>query len=489
VVAGCGPPSSRDAPSVHGTRRGTAPHLASYQPNGPMSLLVVGCNHRSADLPLLERVAVPAEELPKALRSLTGLEHVLEAVVLSTCNRVEIYAHVTRFHPGLQELRGWLAERGDVHPQDLDELQYSYHDDRAAAHLFAVASGLDSMVVGERQIALQVKQAMEVARTEGSARRVLQRLFRQAVRVGRQVRRETGVSQGASSMVDVGLDVASDRLGTPLTGRRVLLVGAGKMGGLTADRLRDEGVDHVDVWNRSDDKAQRLAARVDGRAIGDGRLEDALAAADLVVCTTGAPEPVLDLDLVAAAVQARRAAVDGDHRGASRRLVLLDLAMPRNVDPRCAELPDVSVVDIADVRAMADGSHEASGNGAGRLADAVADARRLVEDEADRFLAWTRASEVEPTIRALRQTAEQVRTAELERLSSKLAGLDDRQRDAVEALTRGIVNTLLHTPTVRLKELADRGGAELHADAVRELFELIEPADGDPGPADEDGSA
>jgi glutamyl-tRNA reductase len=451
-----------------------------------MSLLVVGCNHRSADLPLLERLAVPTEELPKALRSLTGLEHVLEAVVLSTCNRVEIYAHVTRFHPGLQELRGWLAERGDVHPQDLDDLQYSYHDDRAAAHLFAVASGLDSMVVGERQIALQVKQAMEVARTEGSARRVLQRLFRQAVGVGRRVRRETGVSQGASSMVDVGLDVAGDRLGTPLEGRRVLLVGAGKMGGLTADRLRDEGVAHVDVWNRSDDKAQRLATRVDGRVVTDVRLEDAVAAADLVVCTTGAPEPVLDLDLVAGAVQARRATADAAHHGVSRRLVLLDLAMPRNVDPRCAELPDVSVVDIADVRAMADGSHDDAGR-ASRLIEAVADARRLVEVEADRFLAWTRASEVEPTIRALRQTAEEVRTSELDRLSAKLSSLDDRQRAAVEALTRGIVNTLLHTPTVRLKELADRGGAELHTDALRELFELVELADDDASPDEVEG--
>jgi glutamyl-tRNA reductase len=445
-----------------------------------MSLLVVGCNHRSADLPLLERLAVPADELPKALRSLTGLEHVLEAAVLSTCNRVEIYAHVTRFHPGLQELRGWLAERGDIHPQDLDDLQYSYHDDRAAAHLFAVTSGLDSMVLGERQIALQVKQAMEVARAEGGARRVLQRLFRQAVRVGRQVRRETGVSQGASSMVDVGLDIACDRLGTPLEDRRVLLVGAGKLGGLTADRLRADAAGRVDVWNRSGDKAERLASRVEGRVVADSRLEDAIAAADLVVCTTGAAEPVLDLDLVAAAVQARRAAAA---TGASRRLVLLDLAMPRNVDPRCAELPDVSVVDIADVRAVADGTRSSQlSPGAGRLAAAVAEARALVDDEAERFLAWTRASEVEPTIRALRLTAESVRTSELDRLAARLATLDERQREAVEALTRGIVNTLLHTPTVRLKELADRGGAELHADALRELFELLdgEPAaDGD----------
>ncbi|MFA9432683.1 glutamyl-tRNA reductase [Egicoccus sp. AB-alg2] len=430
-----------------------------------MSLLVVGCNHRSASLPLLERLAVPAEELPKALKSLTALDHVQEAVVLSTCNRVEIYASVTRFHPGLQELRGWLAERGDIHPQDLDELQYSYHDDRAAAHLFAVAGGIDSMVVGERQIAMQVKQAMETAREEGTARRVLQRLFRQAVRVGRRVRSDTAISRGASSMVDVGLDVAAQRLGAPLAGRRVLLVGAGKMGGLTARRLADESAGQVDVWNRSEDKARRLALRTGGQVVAPTGLATALATADLVVCTTGAPEPVLDLDLVLAAVQERRAGHDAAD-GAARPLVLLDLAMPRNVDPACHDVPGVEVVDIADVREVAD---------RGVTGEVVAAARRIVDEEAERFLAWTRASEVEPTIRDLRRTAEQVRAAELDRLSGKLSSLDDRQREAVEALTRGIVNTLLHAPTVRLKELADRTGAEAHADALRDLFGLDEP--------------
>ncbi|HSK25055.1 MAG TPA: glutamyl-tRNA reductase [Egicoccus sp.] len=424
-----------------------------------MSLLVVGCNHRSADLPLLERLAVPVADLPKALTSLTALEHVQEAVVLSTCNRVEIYASVSRFHPGLQELRGWLAERGDIHPQDLDDLQYSYHDDRAAAHLFAVAGGLDSMVVGERQIAMQVKQAMESAREEGTARRVLQRLFRQAVRVGRRVRNDTAIANGASSMVDVGLDVASDRLGSRLTGRHVLLVGAGKMGGLTAQRLVDEAAGRIDVWNRSEDKADRLAQRTGGRVVAPGDLADAVAVADLVVCTTGAAEPVLDLDLVVGALQARR--------GASRRqvepLVLLDLAMPRNVDPRCNDLPGVEVVDIADVRRVAD---------RGVTGEVVAAARAIVDEEADRFVAWTRASEVEPTIRDLRRTAEQVRADELERLSAKLSTLDPRQREAVEALTRGIVNTLLHQPTVRLKELADRTGADGHAATLRDLFGL-----------------
>ncbi len=439
-----------------------------------MSLIVVGCNHHSADLSLLERLAVPVDELPKAMRALTGLEHVLEAVVLSTCNRVEIYAQVTRFHPGLQELRGWLAERGDIHPQELDELQYSYHDERAAAHLFAVASGLDSMVVGERQIGIQVKQAMEVAREEATARRVLQRLFRQAVSVGRRVRRETDVAAGTSSMVDVGLEAVERRLGRSLQGGHVTIVGAGKVGALTADRVTSLEVERVEVWNRDGDKARRLAARVDGptdsRVVADGDLVAAVARADVVVCTTGAPEPVLDVDLVARAL-ARREDLG------ERPLVLLDLAVPRNVDPACASLPGVRVVDVSDVREVADRG----------LAGAVlADARVIVDEEAARFAGWTRAAQVEPTIRAVRAHAEQVRGAELDRLATKLGGLDERQREAVEALSRGIVNTLLHAPTVRLKALADADGAELHAQALRDLFDLGDGVAGAAGTGEAD---
>jgi glutamyl-tRNA reductase len=210
------------------------------------------------------------------------------------------------------------------------------------------------------------------------------------------------------------------------------------------------------VWNRNTDKAERLAARVDGAVVPDGGLVDTLAAADVVVCTTGAPKPVLDVDLVARAVARREDLQD-------RPLVLLDLAVPRNVDAACHDLPGVVVVDVEDVRRVAD---------RGVTGEVVAEARAIVDEEAERFLAWTRAAQVEPTIRAVREHAERVRSAEVERLTAKLGVLDDRQRDAVEALSRGIVNTLLHGPTVRLKSLADQGGAEQHADALRELFDL-----------------
>lgn len=425
-----------------------------------MSLLVVGCNHRSAELPLLERLTVPGDELGKALSSLLELDHVLEAAVLSTCSRVEVYAHVARFHPGLAELRSWFSERGDVHPQEFDVHHYSYHDDRAAAHLFAVTCGLDSMIVGERQIALQVRQAMEAAYEQGSVRRLLLRLFRQAVQVGRRVRAETDLARGASSIVDVGLDVACEQLGSPLAGRRVLLVGAGKIGSLTSQRIAASGVAHADVWNRSEEKAARLAAKIDGSVVPDGGLGAAVAAADAVICTTGAPEPVIDRELVTRAVSGRSRS--------ERPLVLLDLGMPRNIEPECGELDGVRLVDLGDVREVAD---------RGVTGEVIAEAQGIVDEEAARFAAWTRARQVEPTIRAIRARADEVRRDELDRLARRLSTLDQRQREAVEALASGIVNTLLHGPTVRLKDLADRGVAEQYADALRELFDL----DDDPG--------
>jgi glutamyl-tRNA reductase len=440
-----------------------------------MALLVVGCNHRSAELGLLERVAVPAEELPKALHAVVSLEHVTEAAILSTCNRVEVYAHVTRFHPGLHEIRSWLAERGDIHPQELDALEYSYHDDRAAAHLFAVAGGLDSMVIGERQIAVQVKHAMEVARAEGTARRVLQRVFRQAVSVGRRVRNESRIGEGASSMVEVGLAAVDRQRGVPLTGARVAVVGAGHLGGLAVRRVADLGAGHVTVWNRSSDKAERLATKLDGRVPHAvvGELSAALRDAEVVVCTTGAAEAVIDLELAQQVLMERAARPVLDAAAGSvapggaalEPLVVLDLGVPRNVDPACARLPGMTLIDVSDVRQLADRGHTGS---------VLAEAREIIEEEVARFMAWTRATEVEPTIRAIRTQAEAVRQAELDRLRGRLASLDEQQRAAVDALTRGIVNTLLHHPTVRLKELADLGGADPGVDLVRELFDLPE---------------
>ncbi|MEX0592062.1 MAG: glutamyl-tRNA reductase [Nitriliruptoraceae bacterium] len=427
-----------------------------------MSLIVVGSSYRSADLPVLERLTVAPDEMAKVLDQLLASDHVVEAAVVSTCNRVEVYAVVSRFHPGLADILAWFTDRADIHPQDFEHLHYSFHDDRAAAHLFAVAGGLDSMVVGERQIGLQVRQAAEVARRHGAARRVLQRVFRQAALVARRLRDETSIADGASSMVEVGLLAAAQRLAamspapSPRTVRRkVAIVGAGKMGALTAAQLSPDAVADVVVWNRSEDKARRLIGRLPVPATIAPTLAEAIAGVDLVVCTTGASQPLIDAELVAAS-----RATSGD-----RPLVLLDLAVPRNVDPSCAELDGVDIVDVADVRDVVDRSTHAN---------VLAQARVIVDAEADRFLAWTRERLVDPTIRDMRLKAEAVRQAEIDRLASRLNALDERQRAAVEALTEGIVNTLLHSPTVQLRARAEQGTADVHVAALRELFDLDE---------------
>lgn len=426
-----------------------------------MSLLVLGLNYKTAPVELLERVAVASEDLPKALTSLIQREHVREAVVLSTCNRVEVYAVVSRFHAGVADLRRFFSEWGGVAPEDFVDLAYDYHDQQAATHLFAVTAGLDSMVLGERQIQLQVKQAFGDAEAEGSAGRMLSSLFRRALRVGKEARRETGISAGASSMVDVGLDAACRVLGD-LAGCTALVVGAGKMGGMAADRLTGTAA-RVLVANRTPEKAERLAGRVGGHVVQLSALAPAIAAADVVLCSTGASTPVVDRETVARAVSAR----------GSRPLVFVDLAVPRDVDASCAELPGVTVLDIDAIRTITDGEQAGVPATVGVLQTEVVKGRALVEAEAERYAAWTRSVRVEPTIAALRARAEGVRVEETRRLAARLATLDERQRAAVEALTRGIVNTLLHEPTVRLKAAADRG-EDAHTAALRELFDLPE---------------
>lgn len=415
-----------------------------------MSVLVLGLNYRTAPIGLLERAAIATEELPKALASLVRRSHVTEAVVLSTCNRVEAYAHVTRYHGGVADLRNFFSEWAGVAPEDFTDLAYDYHDDRAAAHLFAVTCGIDSMVIGERQIQLQVKEAFARAEAEGTAGRTLHSLFRRALRVGKRARAETGIASGGASMVDVGLEAAAHVLGD-LDGRTALLVGAGKMGGMAASRFAGRGP--ILVANRGSDKRERLARRVGATTLDLSELVTGLREADFVVCSTGAPDQVVTADLVAEAMRARP----------ERPLALVDLAVPRDVDPACRKIPGVTVLDVLAIRGITD---------RGEAGAEVAAARRLVEEEVERFAAWARGNAAGPTIAALRTRAEVVRQAELRRLSARLASLDERERAAVDALTKGIVNTLLHEPSVRLKQLADSRGEEHYADALRELFDL-----------------
>ncbi|CAN5171871.1 glutamyl-tRNA reductase [soil metagenome] len=415
-----------------------------------MTLLVLGISHRTAPVDLLDRLAVSADMHAKALASVAQRRHVQEAVILSTCNRVEVYASVTRYHGGVADLRDHFAEWGGLAPEQFAHLTYDRFDESAAEHLFAVASGLDSMVVGERQIHGQIRQSFATAMAEGTAGSLLNRVFRQAIQVGRRTRAETAISDGVASIVDVAL--ATARQSVPTDSPVVALVGAGKIGGMVGTRIAADAA-RVLVTNRTTAKAEGLAERIGGSAHALRDLPAVLADADMVVTSTDSTYPVLTVDVLREVMLQR----------GGRPMVLVDLAVPRDVERGAHELPGVTVIDIDALRKVVT---------QGPTGDALRAARTIVAEEAAAFSAWSRGVQAGPTIVALRMQAEAVRQAELSRLANRLGALEDGQREAVEALTKGIVNTLLHEPTVRLKQLVDTPDGERFVRALTHLFDL-----------------
>lgn len=417
-----------------------------------MSILVIGVNHRSGPLSVLERVTIAPTEVPKAVEGLARLDNVREVVVLSTCNRTEIYAVAERFHGAYADIRDFLCDLGDIAPDELHPHLYSQHDEAAVTHLFEVAAGLDSAVVGESEILGQLRQAWEVARREGGTRSTLNLLFRHAVGVGKRARTETGIARGTASVSHAAVEMAVDHHGS-IQGRRVALVGAGAMGEGIAVALHGAGVGDVMVVNRSPERGRELAARIDARALGIDRLDHVLDSCDVVLTSTGAGEPVITRDQVARL----------DRHG--RPLLFVDIAVPRDVEPTVAELPGITVLDLDDLSAWAE-----RGRGE-RLAEVhrVAD---IVREEVERFSLDSAALQAAPLVSSLRERAEVLRQAELERHDRQLGRLDDAERELVEAITRGIVAKLLHEPSVRLRNQAGTPQGERNAAAVADLFDL-----------------
>lgn len=419
-----------------------------------MSVVVVGLSHRTVALDLLERMTVAPDRLPKALGDLVAREFVSEAVILSTCHRVEIYAVAERFHGAVQDIRHFLSELAFVAPEDFSDDLYTYYDDAAAAHLFVVAAGLDSVVLGESQILGQVRDAWDRARAEGAAGSRLSALFRHALEVGKRARTESAISRGVTSMSQAAVAMATDRLGS-LAGKRIVVVGAGEMSEGMASAVEPAATADVVVANRTRARAEALARRVGGRAVPLDQLPDALRQADVLLTSTGSPTVVVDEAALAQVVDAR----------GGRPLLIVDLGMPRDVDPAVGRLPGVTLLDLADLRAFVDAGVDERRNEVVRV-------RGIVADEVARYVSRTAARTVAPTITSLRQQAEHVRTAELDRYRSRLEGLDDRHRQAVDALTRSLLAKLLHEPTVRLKEAAGSAQGQRLADSLRELFDL-----------------
>jgi len=441
-----------------------------------VSVLVVGLSHKSAPVATLERAAVGGDTLGKLLRDVAHLPDIAETFVISTCNRVEVYAEVGRFHGGVNGVCELLAQYSGIPAGELTGSLYVHYEDRAVQHLLAVASGLDSMVVGEDQILGQVRTALRVAGDHGTLGRSLRDLGRLALRTGKRARAETGIDRLGISLVSVGIELAVSRLGVDpsagvssgavspispngpslLSGRNILVVGAGAMSGLAVATAARSGAARVVVANRTRPRAERLAAGVGGGVADFADLPHAIAEADLVISCTGAGSPVITEPKVRAALA---------KRAASRPLVLLDLAMPRDVDPAAAALPGVSAIGLDELR----------GSGGDAVGDdEIAAVRAIVEEEFAAYGSAVRAAQVTPTVVALRAKAATVVDAELMRLAGRLSehGVSGHALEEIAQTVRRVVDKLLHAPTVRVKELASSPGGEEYAAALRVLFDL-----------------
>ena len=433
---------------------------------------MVGLSHKSAPVAVLERAAVSGDTLTKLLRDVVQAEPVAEAFVVSTCNRVEVYAEVDRFHAGVTAICELLARHCGVPSHELTQYLYVHYEDRAVSHLLAVAAGLDSMVVGEDQILGQVRSAVKLAAEHGTAGRVLGELGRLALRTGKRAQAETAIGRAGLSLLSAAVEVAAARLGPlrpgadALAGRDVLIVGAGSMSALAAATAARSGAASIAVANRTREHAERLAASVNTitstaaiRVTGLDDLSAAIGAADVVVSCTGAAGHVVTADMVSAALAARIAAGK-----AQDALVIMDLAMPRDVEPAAAGLPGAVLIGMDQLSEHAGAVRD----------DDVAAVRAILEAELAAYQSAMDAARVAPTVVALRAKAANVVDAELARLAGRLSAddLSGHALDEIAQTVRRVVDKLLHAPTVRVKELAGSPGGEEYAAALRVLFDL-----------------
>jgi glutamyl-tRNA reductase len=429
-----------------------------------MRLVLVGTSHRLAPVELRERMGFDSAVAKEVVQRLAGEEG--EAVGLSTCNRVCLYVA----HPDAAEARRQATEElrmlGGLALEEVESALYSVMDGEAARHLFRVAAGLDSLVPGEGEILGQVRAAYEAAREAGAVGPVLSRLFHQAIHTGRRVRTETALGENPASVSTAAAELAG-RIFDDLPRRRILLVGAGKMGAHAAVDLVARGVKSLVVANRSLDRAERLATRFGARAVELDALEDELVEADIVIASTGSRGLVLSADQVERAIRRR----------GGRPVFFVDIAVPRDLDPAINELDGCYLYDIDDLERVVEGA------AAGRR-EAASRAERIVSEEARAFAAWERSLDVVPAITSLHRRAEEIRSGELAKARGRLSGLSPRERRAVESLTTQIVSKLLHAPTVRLKEAAAAPEGAAYAETVYRLFDLGEQR---PGPARKGG--
>lgn len=422
-------------------------------------LLALGISHKTAPVALRERLAFTEAQACAFAKQLAEGEEVREAVVISTCNRTEVYVVVGDPVRAETDVLGTLARRAGIRPTELAEAIYSPRNCDAARQLYRVTAGLESMIVGEAEIQGQVKRSFEAAMRAGATGPLCNRLFAAALTTGKRVRSETGIGSSRVSVPSVAVDLAQDVLGS-LAERHVVIIGAGETSELTAQALADQGVGTIFVANRHANRALHLAQRFGGSVVGLDGLPDQLLKADIVVSSTASPHPIVGAEELELVMRERRS------RGGRAPILLIDIAVPRDIDPRCGDLEGVTLYDIDDLQAVV-------ARNLGARAEVVPHAEQIVEEEIRRFARWLGQLEALPTVSALREHADTIVEQVLRENGGRWEGATKRDVARVEAIARAVVSRLLHEPTIRLRSFSEeRGHASLQL--VRELFGLVE---------------
>ena len=419
-----------------------------------MSVIVVGLNHRTVPLDLFEKMTVPEAKLPKALADLSSRENISESVILSTCNRIEIYAYAEKFHGAYQDIRNFLSEISHVAPEDFSDHLIGLFGSDAIEHLFKVSSGIDSAVIGEHEILGQVRSAWELAIDEQAVGTVLNSLFRHSLEVGKRARSETSISRNITSVSQAAVAMADKQL-NGFIGKRVLVVGAGEMGEGMAKSLHAGGITELRVANRTWDRAVETAERLNGEPVRLDELPQNLTEVDLLLTSTGATAAILEYGDLDEAARQRE----------GRELLIVDIAVPRDVDPASAELDGVTLLDMDDLREFAE-------KGIRAREKEVSSVIEIINEELERFSNLFSARSVAPIVTQLHSRAEEIRNAELQKLFRKFPELTSEQLKGIETLTSVIANKLIHEPTVRLKDAAGTPKGERLSEALQDLFDL-----------------
>lgn len=417
-----------------------------------MSVISIGVNHKTAPVEIREKLSFSDNSLPDALARLLDQPLILGCVIISTCNRTEIYAHVTDIESGIETIRSFLQHKSGVEPSMINKYTYAFAQHKAARHLFRVAAGLDSMLLGETQILGQVRTAYHLAQKHNATDKVINTLFKQAITVGKRARTETGIDRHAVSISYAAVELAK-QIFQDLTGRSVLVIGAGKMSELTAKHLVANGVSGVIVSNRSHDRAECLARQFGGRAVKFDELHRYLEAADIVISCTAATHYVVRASEVQSALTQKP----------NKKIMMIDIAVPRDIDPAVGKMPGVSLYDIDDLQNVVD-SNLMERKRAAIMAESI------IEEQVDEFAQWQSVQYVIPTVSALKKRGEEIKQKELARALGKLGNISEHDRKVIGSMANNIVNQLLHTPVTRLKKYALTEQGPLYKEAMEELF-------------------